>query len=200
MSTKQKEKSDQTRRELSDAMIKLFLEKGYEGTSIRDITDAAGYSVGSFYRHWKGKNEAFMELWDEYVSSFIRESVENAPLGSAGLEDMIDYLIMRSRAFADSELNTKLYATSRVLSALYEYKSLTVWAQKYTDMLCSFIRRTTGSREEDRIKSIANIMHAILDTHAMRNTGAISQQYDFDDESMRRALIALVKDLKNPIG
>lgn len=75
MGTRQQEKSEMTRRELKETATRLFLEKGYEAASIQDIAAAAGYSVGSVYRQWKSKQQLFMEIWDEYVSGFIRDSV-----------------------------------------------------------------------------------------------------------------------------
>ena len=120
MGTRQQEKSEMTRNELKESAKKLFLTKGYEETSIQDIADAAGYSVGSVYRQWKSKQQLFMEIWDEYVSCFIRESVINAP-EAPGNEEMIDYLLKRSKEFAEMDISKKLYGTSMTLSAAYEY-------------------------------------------------------------------------------
>ena len=55
MGSRQQEKSLMTKTELKEAARQLFLENGYEETSIQDIAGRAGYSVGSVYRQWKGK-------------------------------------------------------------------------------------------------------------------------------------------------
>ena len=36
---------------------KLFLEKGFDKTSIQDIAEAAGISKGAIYHHFKSKDE-----------------------------------------------------------------------------------------------------------------------------------------------
>ena len=38
-----------------DAAERLFLEKGYEGTSVQDILDALGMSKGGFYHYFDSK-------------------------------------------------------------------------------------------------------------------------------------------------
>ena len=54
---------------LKKQALALFLEKGYEQTSIQEITERAGLAVGSFYRHFPCKEEIFVEIWDEYAGS-----------------------------------------------------------------------------------------------------------------------------------
>ena len=63
MGSRQQEKSLMTKAELKEAARQLFLENGYEETSIQDIAGRAGYSVGSVYRQWKGKKELFMIMY-----------------------------------------------------------------------------------------------------------------------------------------
>ncbi|MEF9840884.1 MAG: helix-turn-helix domain-containing protein, partial [Lachnospiraceae bacterium] len=63
MGIKQQEKTVQTKQEMKKAAKELFLQKGYDATSIQDIADKAAYSVGSYYRQWKSKQQIFMEIW-----------------------------------------------------------------------------------------------------------------------------------------
>jgi AcrR family transcriptional regulator len=62
MSTKQQEKSLQTRQELMAAAVELFGARGYDATTVADITRRAGYAKGSFYRHWQSKDELFLDI------------------------------------------------------------------------------------------------------------------------------------------
>jgi AcrR family transcriptional regulator len=56
---------ESSRDRLLRAGKKLFGEKGYHAVNIHEITDAAGMSVGAFYRHFKGKDRFFEELIEE---------------------------------------------------------------------------------------------------------------------------------------
>src|SRR5690606_29197695 len=55
-------KHGSTRDSLIDAGLTLFAEKGFDGTSVKDLEAAVGLSPGrgSFYRHFESK-EALME-------------------------------------------------------------------------------------------------------------------------------------------
>lgn len=44
---------------------KLFIEKGYNNTSIQDITNKIGLSKGAIYHHFKSKEDIFMKICDE---------------------------------------------------------------------------------------------------------------------------------------
>jgi len=73
------------RRSLKEAALELFVERGYAATRIRDITERAGVSVGSFYLHFRDKKELFMEAVDELV-----EELSNAVREAAAGEDRKD--------------------------------------------------------------------------------------------------------------
>ena len=58
----------QTRRSLIQTALQLILEKGYDGLSIQEITDRADLGRGTFYIHFKDKEDvvwaAFQELFE----------------------------------------------------------------------------------------------------------------------------------------
>ncbi|WP_163554434.1 TetR/AcrR family transcriptional regulator [Candidatus Frankia alpina] len=51
-----------TRNAILDASKKLFLERGYAGTRINNITDACGISRAGFYTYFRDKREIFDTL------------------------------------------------------------------------------------------------------------------------------------------
>lgn len=61
---KQEEKQEMHKRIL-DAARKIFLDKGYEKTSMRNIASEINYSPGMIYFHFKDKSEIFHELHKE---------------------------------------------------------------------------------------------------------------------------------------
>jgi len=58
--------------------FKLFLEKGYEATNIRDICMEVGIKASSLYFYYQSKKELFFSIYDELWSDNIRfiESIE----------------------------------------------------------------------------------------------------------------------------
>ena len=63
----------QRRQELLDLSARLFAERGYGATTVRDIADEAGILSGSLYHHFPSK-EAMV---DEILSSFLDELFTN---------------------------------------------------------------------------------------------------------------------------
>ena len=57
-------KGQVTRQQIIQAAYRLFLDKGYAATSIRDIVAAAGITIGGFYAHFASKEELFSAVFD----------------------------------------------------------------------------------------------------------------------------------------
>jgi AcrR family transcriptional regulator len=66
-----KGRSGTRREEILAIAARLFSEKGYDATTVRDIGDAAGILPGSLYHHFKTKED----MLDELLSAFVAELV-----------------------------------------------------------------------------------------------------------------------------
>ena len=63
--TNPKNGNDNRRGELVRAAAQLFREKGFEGTTIRDIAGAVGMQSGSPFYHFANKHELLMAVMEE---------------------------------------------------------------------------------------------------------------------------------------
>ena len=52
------------------AALRLFVKKGIEGATIKEIADGAGVSEGALYRHFKSKDELAWYLFSSHLSQF----------------------------------------------------------------------------------------------------------------------------------
>ena len=72
-----------TRNLLIQTTLQLVLEKGYESITIQDITDRADLGRGTFYIHFKDKEEvvwsAFQEIFQELEQEAHRQLDRNLP-------------------------------------------------------------------------------------------------------------------------
>src|SRR6202048_293112 len=64
-------KGRQTRAAIEQAARKLFAERGFHGTTLADITSAAGKSAAVFYRYYADQEDLLAAL----AESFIRDVV-----------------------------------------------------------------------------------------------------------------------------
>jgi TetR/AcrR family transcriptional regulator, cholesterol catabolism regulator len=60
------------RKDLLRACARLFREKGFDGTSIRDISQAAGMQSGSPFYHFKSKQEMLLAVMEQGLTEGLR--------------------------------------------------------------------------------------------------------------------------------
>ena len=58
---------NKTKRKIFETSMKLFAEKGYDATSIEEITATVGVAKGTLYYHFSSKEEIFKFLVEEGV-------------------------------------------------------------------------------------------------------------------------------------
>jgi AcrR family transcriptional regulator len=90
----------QTQRALLDAAREVFAERGFSDTSISDVVERAGSSVGSLYHHFGGKSELFLALWQEHQLAH-EQAASKAVAGArhAGVADPAELFSVGARAF-----------------------------------------------------------------------------------------------------
>ena len=66
---------NKTKRKIFEASMKLFAEKGYDATSIEEITSTVGVAKGTLYYHFSSKEEIFNFLVEEGVK-LLKNSIE----------------------------------------------------------------------------------------------------------------------------
>lgn len=90
------EKQARTRAELLATAAGVFGERGYDGASVEEIAERAGYSHGAVYSNFTGKEALFLAVFEEYMAARARELAET----QADLDDDAT-LETRARALAD---------------------------------------------------------------------------------------------------
>jgi len=89
----QEEKSERSRSQILDAALDLFSRQGYRGTSIRDISRAAGVSTGAVYHHFDDKEELFDTLLSQYWTAIESPDFPfNRALASGAFPDRLEEL------------------------------------------------------------------------------------------------------------
>ena len=66
---------NKTKRKIFETSMKLFAEKGYDATSIEDITATVGVAKGTLYYHFSSKEEIFNFLVEEGIK-LLQNSVD----------------------------------------------------------------------------------------------------------------------------
>ncbi|GAA2844229.1 TetR family transcriptional regulator [Leucobacter komagatae] len=72
-----------SRETLADAASELFLEQGYDTTTVADITTRAGVSRSSFFNYFDGKAATIWYALDEHLAEFAAAGPSGEGVGSA---------------------------------------------------------------------------------------------------------------------
>ncbi|MBV8964604.1 MAG: TetR/AcrR family transcriptional regulator [Mycobacteriaceae bacterium] len=73
-------KGRQTRQAIEQAARKLFAERGFHGTTLADITSAAGRSPAAFYRYFDDKEDLLAALAESFLHDIVEPSGLAVPL------------------------------------------------------------------------------------------------------------------------
>lgn len=86
---------DRRKNEIISTAVKIFSEKGYYKTKVKDITDALDMSTGTFYIYFENKEALFNETIDGVVKSILggaADAIKNE-------QDFLKRLLRRGKVF-----------------------------------------------------------------------------------------------------
>lgn len=69
--TRHTPKGARTRERILDTAERLFAEKGYEGTTLRDVAAAAGLRIPSLYNHFAGKASLYAAVLERGIAPVL---------------------------------------------------------------------------------------------------------------------------------
>ena len=148
----------QTRKLLIETTVQLVLEKGYETITIQDITDRADLGRGTFYIHFKDKEDV---LWTA-IQDLIREMEAEAHRQFEGkLPKQVEYYGLLN-IFRHAEKNRDLYRV--VLGG----QGSAVLTERVQDLMADVIRRDVENPElrdpnvETPVEVVAQMMTGLM--------------------------------------
>lgn len=114
--TKDTSRAEATRARLAEAAVAAFAERGYHGTTTRDIASAAGMSPAALYVHHSSKEELLYlisKAGHEQALTVLRQAVDTS-------EDPVEQLHAVMRAFVEHHVRT--HTSARIVN--YELAAL----------------------------------------------------------------------------
>lgn len=97
--TRRERKKQQTRQEMLRSAKHLFREKGYENTSVEDITERADVSKSTLFKHFPNKESLLIGLAEDEVKDLLT-LMECSAYKEANLDGKIQ--VIMSRLIEDS--------------------------------------------------------------------------------------------------
>lgn len=84
---------NKTKRKIFETSMKLFAEKGYDATSIEEITATVGVAKGTLYYHFASKEEIFNFLIEEGIK-LLQNSVDIKTTKHSNYIDKIKAIVL----------------------------------------------------------------------------------------------------------
>lgn len=172
---------NQRKQRILDAAISVFIEKGFEEASMREISSAAGLTTGAIYHHFKNKDELFYHAVKEamYFAQKLSEKDESSNVKSN--KDMLKEISnkVRERMSKVDEQRLLVLLIGYVISkggTLSEVlkKDYNEIINKVADMYFYAF----GIENEECKKILASILVAALDGVAMQYSLGVLKQKD----------------------
>jgi AcrR family transcriptional regulator len=108
-------RSKNTANRIQTQAMRIFWEKGYHGTSIDDITKAAGLTKGALYWHFESKEDLLRSIMEEFEKRFLDGLIQAVGEVQGSIGDKIEKYFRYSAAFA--YYNRELCVSFTTLSA-----------------------------------------------------------------------------------
>ena len=148
---------EETIQKILDASLKLFLEKGYEETTVLDIiSEMGGLTRGAFYHHFKSKEEVFDALCEKlfYESNPFEKAKSHKELN--GLEKL--KFVLRT-SFDETEHHQLSMASMQLLESPAFLKKLIESNQELAPMYQELIEEgiQDGSIQSEQPKLLADL-------------------------------------------
>ncbi|MFC8733199.1 TetR/AcrR family transcriptional regulator [Luteimicrobium sp. NPDC057192] len=91
-----------TRREILDTAMRLFVDQGYDKTSLREIAESVGVTKAALYYHFRTKDDIVRAALQDYYGTVgdVVDWLETVPPGEARDVELVD----RLRALFDGPL------------------------------------------------------------------------------------------------
>lgn len=91
MTDKRELKRERTRGFFIEATREMIRNEGIEQTSIRKISDKAGYAVSTFYQHFENMEQMLLEVKKEFMAEMYREMSTDLENGFQSVQAVKDY-------------------------------------------------------------------------------------------------------------
>jgi len=84
--------ADKTRETIYNIAVSLMEKQGFANTTIQEISERAGVSIGTFYHYFRSKEDIFLDLFkkaDEYFETTVAPKLGQAAAAGTSSEELI---------------------------------------------------------------------------------------------------------------
>jgi AcrR family transcriptional regulator len=140
--------------ELADAAVRLWAEKGFDGTSVASIAEAAGIAKGTFYLYFASKQALLEDVLRRYT---LLPSILNmiAEMGDSSLEQAVDAFVRAAWRHLNQHRDLVLLALRELPSHLEQAQEAIERVLVPTNkLLAQYLEERLGQRRAQELSLI----------------------------------------------
>jgi AcrR family transcriptional regulator len=170
------------RREIFNAAVSLFLEQGFQETSMREIAEAAGMGKSSLYDYFRTKDEILLFVIEEETGILTKQAQAIASQGIAP-DERLRQIMQLHLAFLQENQNLflRLSAEAQRLKAESQ-KSIQERRYAYQDLVAGIIKEGIASgsfRRVNALNAARLLINSLLSAlYTSRPTGSAEEMLD----------------------
>jgi|SRR6476661_3749821 AcrR family transcriptional regulator len=143
-------KKRDTREALARAGLRLFVERGYDATTLADIADAAGVSTRTIFAYFPGKEDILFASF-ETMREALAQALAERPEGQDALTALREFIV--SEAHQKTDLDCMLDEVIAADATLTRYKRARI--AQLQGVLAAAIGDDLGAGPDDLRASVA---------------------------------------------
>jgi AcrR family transcriptional regulator len=156
-----------TRQALSDAAVRLFLERGFDKVTVAEIAEAADTAVSTVFAHFPGGKEALILGDGNEREAALTAAVRDRPRGTSILESLKAFLATRGPFRPDPTPEFRRTAELVVTTPALRAYARALWTS-CGDALTRVIAEETGRAADDL--SLRALVRYVLDIPDLAGT------------------------------
>ena len=153
------------RQELIDIAQTLFISKGYEATSVRDILNEVGGAPGMFYYYFSSKEEIYKAAMTQYIDKYVAKINFILSDQSFSIPERIHKLLFLIRTtFAEylSVSNSHFYSENPDSNVMVSMKVLNLVSDSVKDFIDEAIGRELVKNSAIQLQNVKQLALFIL--------------------------------------
>jgi len=147
---------------LARAAFDLFDERGYERTTVDDITERAGLGRATFFRHYRSKEDVIFPDHDQMIEQ-VRDRLETSSPNTAPAAVADGVRLVLLRYLGEGDLARRRYALTSTVPALRDREIAAV--ARYQRVFREFIAGWMGASAEPGLLRAELAAAAVVAAH-----------------------------------
>jgi AcrR family transcriptional regulator len=187
-------KGARAKQALKIAARSVFHQMGYANARVQDITEAAGFSLGAFYRYFKDKGDILEELFNEYFDDSYATTFHGSRYDPSNPGRSVFKSILQTMRYVaqNADMMKVLWEISQTHEVLEARWNLT------RAQLNTRIARLIHRAQEDEIafadlepESVAELLIGMTEIAAYRRLVRVSSYAPSEPEDLARRLTSI---------